>query len=105
LSDRQKTSDSDPNSLWTAVSLAVFFILTFVVVIALQALFFRWKDSEFDRKVVERLPAELTEMKEEQLSQLSAYRWVDKEAGVAAVPIDRAMELVMDEENRKEAAR
>jgi hypothetical protein len=44
-------------------------------------------------------------MKEEQLSQLSAYRWVDREAGVAAVPIERAMELVMEEENRKEAAR
>lgn len=105
MSDREKTRDSDPNTMWTAVSLAVFFILTFVVVIALQALFFRWKDSEFDRKVVEKLPAELTEMKEEQLSQLSGYRWVDKEAGIAAVPIERAMKQVMEEENRKEAAR
>jgi hypothetical protein len=105
LSDRDKTKDSDPNPLWTAVSLAAFFILTLVVVIALQALFFRWKESEFERKVVERLPAELTEMKEEQLAQLSRYRWVDREAGIAAVPIERAMELVMEEENRKEADR
>ena len=29
-------------------------------------------------------------------SQLHSYRWVDREAGIAAIPIERAMEILAD---------
>ena len=29
-------------------------------------------------------------------SQLRSYRWVDREAGIAAIPIERAMEILAD---------
>ena len=85
--------------MWTAVSLATFFILTLAAVIALQAIFFRMKETEFTKKVVERLPAELIALQDEQTAQLARYRWIDKEAGVAGIPIERAMELVVEEES------
>lgn len=84
--------------MWTVVCLAVFFILTLAAVIALQGVFFHVKDSEMQGKVINRVPAELIEMREEQLALLARYRWIDREAGIAAVPIDRAMELVVQGE-------
>ena len=39
------------------------------------------------------------DLKSAQQGQLSSYSWVDRKAGVAAIPIDRAMQLVVDEQN------
>ncbi len=92
--------ESDPSGMWTVVTLTSFFILVFVVIVALQAIFFRVKTTELEGKVINRLPEELIEMREEQQALLSGYRWIDKEAGIAAVPIDRAMELFVQEQSR-----
>jgi hypothetical protein len=39
---------------------------------------------------------ELRQMQEEQARILNGYRWVDKDAGVARIPIDRAMKVVLE---------
>jgi hypothetical protein len=36
------------------------------------------------------------EMRAAEEAQLHSYRWVDKQAGIAAIPIKRAMELLAD---------
>lgn len=36
--------------------------------------------------------------------ELSEYRWVDRQAGVVAIPIDRAMELVVQRDGARTAA-
>jgi hypothetical protein len=36
------------------------------------------------------------EMRAAEEGQLHSYRWVDKQAGIAAIPIKRAMELLAD---------
>jgi hypothetical protein len=36
-------------------------------------------------------------MRTEQDSMLTSYRWVDKDAGIVQVPIDRAMELLVEQ--------
>jgi hypothetical protein len=38
---------------------------------------------------------DLKEMRAMEDLQLDSYRWVDPEAGIASIPIDRAMELVV----------
>jgi hypothetical protein len=37
---------------------------------------------------------ELAKMKEEELSKLSGYGWVDRKAGIAHIPIERAIDIL-----------
>ena len=39
-------------------------------------------------------PAEGLSLRRRQRDELSRYRWVDRDAGLAAIPIERAMDLV-----------
>jgi hypothetical protein len=38
--------------------------------------------------------AELTKMREEDLGLLNEYGWVDREAGIAHIPVDRAIDIL-----------
>jgi hypothetical protein len=39
-------------------------------------------------------PVDLTKLKQAELQRLNEYGWVDQSAGIAHIPIDRAMEIV-----------
>jgi hypothetical protein len=39
-------------------------------------------------------PADLVKFKEAELDRLNGYGWVDRKAGIAHIPIDRAIEIV-----------
>ncbi len=45
-------------------------------------------------KVIEVVSPALIDYQREQADLLDGYEWVDREAGVVRLPIDRAMELV-----------
>jgi len=53
------------------------------------------------QKFIEQKPAELEALVKEQQAALSGYRWIDKEKKITAIPIDRAMELVVIESQAK----
>jgi cbb3-type cytochrome oxidase subunit 3 len=55
----------------------------------------QWTASAGGRK------AYLTELRGRQEKQATTYAWVDQKAGVVQLPIDRAMELVVQEYNQK----
>jgi hypothetical protein len=40
-------------------------------------------------------------VREMQEKQLESYRWIDRDAGIAQIPIERAMEIVAHEEARE----
>jgi hypothetical protein len=40
------------------------------------------------------------ELRSRQRAELSRYRWVDRDAGLAAIPIERAMDLVVQQEGQ-----
>lgn len=42
----------------------------------------------------------LREMRERESEQLGSYGWVDEDAGIVRLPIERAMELTVEEINR-----
>jgi hypothetical protein len=42
-------------------------------------------------------PAAGLDLRRQQRNQLSRYRWVDRDAGFAAIPIERAMDLVVEQ--------
>jgi len=85
----------EPNSALTVVIGAVFALLLVAGVVALEAYYYQAEDDENARKVVAIGSDELAQARAQQLEQLHSYRWIDPKAGVASIPIDAAMELVV----------
>lgn len=54
-----------------------------------------WKASPATRR------ATLGELRDAQAKQAGAYAWVDQKAGIVQLPIDRAMELTVEQYGRK----
>ena len=85
----------EPNTPLTALIGVVFAIVLFALVVFLQAFFYRAEEGENARKVVAVAPEELSQLRAQQVETLNSYRVIDPKAGVVAIPIDRAMELVV----------
>jgi len=105
MSDDARTAtvthdDADPQATPTLLVAAVGVALLVVVVLLLEVLYQRTAAAEQVRKVISEQPLELRSVQAEQTDRLSHYRWVDEKAGVAAIPIDRAMDLVVEQANR-----
>jgi hypothetical protein len=90
-------------------------VLVAVVIIVELCLVYVMKDFSQDEKVLQALappvfaddsgpvpgprlqaapPTELAELKESELRRLNGYGWVDRAAGIAHIPIDRAIDIV-----------
>jgi hypothetical protein len=91
------TPTDDPSASPTAYVILVFVAVFVIVLIALQAYFGRALNRELEVKVLEREPQALDELRAEQAGQIHGYRWVDREAGVVAIPIERAMDITARE--------
>ena len=87
------TPQDDPSASPTAYVILIFVAIFVITLIALQALYDRAKVREEVVKVVDRPAEPLLQLKASQTEQISEYRWVDRDAQVVAIPIDRAMEL------------
>jgi hypothetical protein len=71
-------------------------ILFFAIVVFLEVLFYRTEAQQ--RTVDNAVPAqELTTLVQNQQARMAEYRWVDQKKGQVAIPIHRAMELVVAE--------
>jgi len=91
---------SEPDTSLTAVVGVVFAILLFIIVVLLQAYFYRQEAKEQVEKVVAVAPEELAQSRAEQQEALATYRWVDANRGVVTIPIERAMGLLVREGGR-----
>jgi len=87
----------EPNAPLTALVGIVFAILLFVVVVLLQAIFYRAEQQENVRKVVAVAPQELSQLRAQQEELLHSYKVIDLQKGVVVIPIDVAMKLVVVE--------
>jgi hypothetical protein len=72
-------------------------ILTFALIVGLQALYFSYAQREIDRKVTAAPALESDSLVAEQEIKLTRYGWLNREQQQAAIPIERAMKLVADE--------
>jgi hypothetical protein len=99
-SSRRIAHSPAPFSTWLGVVLL--FILFGVIVLAVIGPSPRGSDYEQTRakKRMERLNA----LREENEKELTTYAWVDKNKGVARIPINRAMELEVAELAQKKPA-
>jgi len=87
----------DPNVAASAVVGIIGAILLFVIIVLLQAWFYRAEQAEQYRKVFSQPYQELQTVDNEQLEQLGSYGWVSEPDGVVHIPIERAMQLVAAE--------
>ncbi len=70
-------------------------VLLFVLIVALLA-WFNWSEQkELRQKVVEPANQKIQQLDAKQLESINIYRVVDAKKGLIAVPIDRAMGLVL----------
>lgn len=89
-----------PFSTWLGI--VCLFVLFGLIVLAVIGPSPRGSDYEETRakKRVEKLKA----LREENQKELTGYAWVDKNKGVARIPIDRAMELTVTDLAQKKPA-
>ena len=87
----------DPNVAASAVVGIISAIGLFVVIVLLQTWFYRAEEDERYRKVYSQPYQELQKVDNEQLERLGSFGWISEGDGVAHIPIERAMELVVEE--------
>jgi hypothetical protein len=69
--------------------------LVIVAVIGLQAWFMREEQEELNEKYAGSVNYQLTALRHDQQANISSYRWIDREKQIAAVPVDEAMKLLI----------
>ena len=79
-------------------------LLTIATVYAVQALYFERVRSENERKVVLAPTADADSRLAEQEAKITRYSWIKRGDGIVAIPIDRAMQLIVDEYRGKKGA-
>lgn len=89
------TRETDPNAPLTALLGVVGAVLLFVVIVALQALFYRQEALERVRKVENVRAEELARNIASQQERLHGYRLLDPTTGAVAIPIERARDVVL----------
>jgi hypothetical protein len=70
-------------------------VLLVAFVLLLQVMYYRTSDQlDYENNTLQP-PVELSSLLAEQQGKLASYAWVNSARGIAAVPIDRAMDLVL----------
>lgn len=87
----------DPNVAASAVVGIISAILLFVIIVVLQAFFYRAERSELEKKVYSQPYQMLQQLDADQLELLNSYSWVSEAEGVVRIPIERAMDVIAAE--------
>ena len=83
---------SDLNVTWTAIAGFVGGILIFAFIVAVQIFFQRVDQAQTRQKVVAEVPEQLSLLRTKQLARINSYCLVDEKKGLAAIPVEQAME-------------
>jgi len=94
----------DPNASPAVVVGVVFTLALVAVIAALQWYFYRAEQAELQRKIIAQAPQEFAALRAQQEGQLNSYRWIDRQKGIVGIPIDLAMQVVVQEGDRPWAA-
>ncbi len=70
-------------------------LLFFMIIVLLEVVFYWTEARERYEKDFSQPPQELAALVQNQQARLAEYRWIDEKKGLVAIPIDRAMEMVV----------
>jgi hypothetical protein len=94
------------NTLAVALCTVAALVLVFVLSLFLEGGWFAARNREFAAKVYAPDDTAVRDALAEQRAVLDqGYRWIDKEQGRVGVPIERAVELVVERDGRLTPAR
>jgi hypothetical protein len=72
-------------------------VLTFAIVVLLMVVYYHAAESQEYAKVISQPWVEVGDLVAKQQAKLGEYRWVDQKQKIVAIPIDRAMQLVVND--------
>ena len=78
-------------------------VLLAAVVVGVNQLFRTLMTDEIAAKVLTHPSSELRELRAEEQSRLTRYRWVSQKDGIVRIPLDRAVELTLADYRRRTA--
>ena len=78
-----------------------FFRNLFALIVGTSGAFLIWEKQEAASKTSPLLPDDLRRLRNQQMGEINAYRWVSEKDGVVRIPVERAMEIVAAEEAGK----
>ncbi|UCF66764.1 MAG: hypothetical protein JSV80_13395 [Acidobacteriota bacterium] len=87
----------DPDTLSTAFFGAIGAVVVVLLILLVQVYFYAYEHRELEQRVVQPAYQELMLLRARQQQQIHSYRLVDAQAGVVAIPIERAMERLAAE--------
>ena len=93
----------DINTAAVAVIGVVSVILTAAMVLLLIVLFYQFEAGQQQAEEFQQQPPEITSLTARQEAGLAEYRMIDPEKKTVAIPIRRAMDLVVEELSKGEA--
>ena len=94
-----ETSDISTRNLY--ISGGVLIVLLIVIIVGLNELFLANREQEVSEKVLQADSSELRELEAREAEALHSYEMLDRENDVVQIPIDRAMQLVAEEDFQK----
>ncbi len=68
-----------------------------IIVVLMQSWYYSVERTERFQKIISQPPVEYTKLVSEQQEQLNSYKWIDQKNGVVQIPIDLAMEKVVQD--------
>jgi hypothetical protein len=79
-------------------------IVTFVVILGAQAVYFAADRVETKVKAANAAPTALTDGLTQQQNRMAGYGWVDPAKGIVNIPVNDAMRLVIEEQQKTKVA-
>ncbi len=86
------------------INVKTIFLVTFIsllifveLIVGAQVFYYNVKNSQHVQKVVSQPSQQLNSHLADQVETLNSYRWVDQEKQIVAIPIDRAMQLMVED--------
>ena len=99
MSENLKTVETDRPDIVKIVGIGLSGVfLTVALILFLEGLFYREQAMQEVRKVAPF--AEFQQYRDEQLRDLSSYRYVAKEKGIIGIPIEQAMKILVEEKGK-----
>jgi hypothetical protein len=90
------SKDAPPNAIIAALVVLTGVVLVVMVVLLTQYFGIEVR-AEIATKVLTQQSEALRALRVEELQRLSTYRWVDQKGGVVQLPVDRAVEVTLQE--------
>lgn len=84
-----------------AVNTVMVLLIILVAIILLQTLFYSQKQAMIYSRDISQVATEAKDIYANQKASIEKYHWIDKDKKIVAIPIERAMDKIVEEANKQ----